>query len=210
MAVNLLHLQYDIWLKKTKTNYQTLKTYQKGTISLTLVSKLSILQPQKEMDWIQFLSVQGHRGRWAGTVVLSCELYCTGYQTRHVIPTHSVVKHFKNKSQLEIATNRWRNDMLEDKPASTTMSKRQEQQKIITLCPAREAHQQASSQEESEVKRKDSLISVCDLCQSRMFSKLLPISPSDAWSLPGLQIYSSTGVVWSDWSSNPGLLAGRE
>lgn len=96
-----------------------------------MVSKLSILQPQKEMYWIQFISVQGHWGRWAGTVVLSCEVYCTGHQTRHVIPTHSVVKHFKNKSQQEIATNRWRNDMLEDKPVSTTMSKREEQQKIL-------------------------------------------------------------------------------
>lgn len=51
--------------------------------------------------------------------------------------------------------------MLEDKPASTTLSKRQEQQKILTLCPARETHQQASSHQEFEVKRNDSLI--CDV-----------------------------------------------
>lgn len=89
------------------------------------------------MDGIQFLSVQGHWGRWAGAVVLSCELYCTGHQTRCVIPTHRDLKYFKNKSQQEIATNHWRNDMLEDRPASTTVSKRQEQQKVLTLCPAR-------------------------------------------------------------------------
>lgn len=52
--------------------------------------------------------------------------------------------------------------MLEDKPASTKMSKRQEQQKILTLCPARETRQRTSSHQESEVKRNDSLM--CEIC----------------------------------------------
>lgn len=87
------------------------------------------------MDGIQFISVQGHWGRWAGTVIL-CSHTVLGIR-QDVIPTHRVSKYCKNKSQQVIATNHWRN-MLEDKPASTTMSKRQEQQNILTLCPARE------------------------------------------------------------------------
>lgn len=48
--------------------------------------------------------------------ILSCESYCSGHQTREdVIPTHRVLKYFKNKSQQVTVTNHRRNDMLEDK-----------------------------------------------------------------------------------------------
>lgn len=89
------------------------------------------------MDRFQFLSVQGHWGRWARSVISNCESSCTGHQTRQVIPTHRVLKYFKNKSQQVIATNHWRNEKLEDKPASMTMSKRQEQQKNSYSVPSR-------------------------------------------------------------------------
>lgn len=72
-------------------------------------------------------------------VILSCESYCTVHQTRRVIPTHRVLKYFKNKSLQVIATNHWRNDVLEDKPASTKMSKRQEQKNSYSVPSKRDS-----------------------------------------------------------------------
>lgn len=46
--------------------------------------------------------------------ILSCESYCSGHQTRDVIPTHRVLKYFKNKSQQVIVTNQMKNDMFQD------------------------------------------------------------------------------------------------